>query len=97
MLVVRSDVPKALVGIVDFNDATSAMLAAVVALSLPGLAGRIVIPSATGYGDLVPAGEHPLLDPLVVDGARRGGARPLPAARGQGRLARATTGPTSCR
>ena len=63
MTVVRSDVPKALVGIVDFNDATSAMLAAV-ALSLPGLAGRMLIPSATGYGDLVPAGEHPLLDPL---------------------------------
>lgn len=63
MLVVDSDLPKALVGIVDFNDATSAMLAAV-ALSLPGLAGRMVIPSATGYGDLVPAGEHPLLDPL---------------------------------
>jgi hypothetical protein len=63
MVVVRSDVPRALVGVVDFNDATSAMLASV-ALSLPGLAGRTVIPSATGYGDLVPVGCHPLLDPL---------------------------------
>jgi hypothetical protein len=63
LLIVRSDVPRALVGIVDFNDATAAMLAAI-ALSLPGLAGRIVIPSSTGMADLVPMGTHPLLDPL---------------------------------
>ena len=64
LVVAKSDVPKALVGIVDFHDATAAMLASV-ALSLPGLAGRIVIPSATGYGDLVPTGTHPVLDPLL--------------------------------
>jgi hypothetical protein len=62
-LVVKSDVPRPLIGIVDFHDATAAMLAAI-ALSLPGLAGRVLIPSSTGYGDLVPTGTHPVLDPL---------------------------------
>jgi hypothetical protein len=61
--VVSSDVPRHLVDVVDFTDATSAMLAAVT-LSLPGLAGRCVIPSAIGYIDLGPIGTHPLLDGL---------------------------------
>jgi hypothetical protein len=63
LVVVESDVPKALAGVVDFNDATSAMLASVI-LSLPGLSGRMVIPSTLGFGDLSPFGAHPQLDPL---------------------------------
>jgi len=63
VVVVSSNVPNALVNVVDFNDATSAMLASI-GLSLPGLAGRFLIPSTLGYADLAPIGTHPLLDPL---------------------------------
>ena len=63
VVVVSSDVPKVLHGLVDFTDATSAMLASV-GLSLPGLAGRVVMPSTLGYADLAPMGTHPLLDGL---------------------------------
>lgn len=63
VVVVSSDVPRALVGVVDFNDATSAMLATV-GLSVPGLTGHLVVPSAVPYGELTPIGTHPLLDPL---------------------------------
>ena len=63
VVVVSSDVPRAIVDLLDFDDATSAMLASVV-LSLPGLAGRFAIPSTCGYADIVPLGTHPLLDGL---------------------------------
>ena len=63
VVVVSSDVPMALADVVDFNDATSAMLASVL-LSLPGLGGRFAVPSPVGYADLGPLGTHPLLDGL---------------------------------
>ena len=63
VVVVQSDVHHGFAGFVDFTDATSAMLAAVT-LSLPGLAGRCLIPSSVGYADLGPMGTHPLLDEL---------------------------------
>ena len=61
LVIVDSDVMSVLIGLVDLNDATSAMLSTI-ALSLPGLAGRFLIPSALGYSDLLPVGTHPLLD-----------------------------------
>jgi hypothetical protein len=63
LVVVSTNIPDLLRDVVDFDDATSAMVASF-GLSLPGLAGRLVLPSTQPYGMLAHAGSHPLLDGL---------------------------------
>jgi hypothetical protein len=63
LVVLSSNIPELLRDVVDFDDATSAMLATF-GLSLPGLAGRLLLPSTQPYGTLGHAGSHPLLDGL---------------------------------
>jgi len=62
LAVATTNMPELIDHVVDFEDAYGAALA-MAGLALGGGIGVLGIPSSRGYGGLLPAGSHPLLDP----------------------------------